>query len=140
VRAHLVLSCALIPTRTRADKSKLSLNYTCSITLSLDLELVYFALSLFFGRRSHRHRNTAYIPPDLAAFIVIIVLASRSAPHFSGLRTHLLPRVVRTVVQDATLYFGVMFTSQFILMAFQAFARVRFQSWYLDYLVPVTYP
>lgn len=92
----------------QSDKSKLSLNYTCSITLSLDLELVYFALSLFF---------------DLAAFIVIIVLASRSAPHFSGLRTHLLPRVVRTVVQDATLYFGVMFTSQFILMAFQAFAR-----------------
>jgi len=92
----------------RPDKSKVSLNYTCTITLNLDLELVYFALSLFF---------------DLAAFAAIIAFALRSAPHFHGLRTHLLSQIVRTVVQDATLYFGVMFTSQFILMMFQAFAR-----------------
>jgi hypothetical protein len=37
------------------DKSKLSLNYICTITLDLNLELVYFALSLFFGRRTQSH-------------------------------------------------------------------------------------
>jgi hypothetical protein len=107
------------------------LNYTCTITLNLDLELAYFALSLFFGMKYPPIITVAHASfrsPDLAAFVVIVVFALRSTPRFSGLRNHLLPRIVRTVVRDATLYFGVMFTSQFILMAFQAFARVRFSA------------
>lgn len=63
MRAHLSLMRSGSYPYTHADKSKLSLNYTCSITLNLDLELVYFALSLFFGKRSHRHRNSCSYPP-----------------------------------------------------------------------------
>ena len=59
-------------------------------------------------------------------------------PHFPGLRTSLLPRILHTVVQDATLYFGVMFTSQLILMVFQASARVRCQSRYIPVILVLT--
>lgn len=106
--AQFITGLVVASTWNKSDKAKLSLNYTCTITLNLKLELVYFALSLFF---------------DFTAFIVIVIFALRSMPHFPGLRTPLLSRVIRTVVQDATLYFAVMFTSQFILMGFQAFAK-----------------
>lgn len=105
---QFIVGLVVASTWNQSDKSKLSLNYTCTITLNGNLELVYFALSLFF---------------DLAAFVVIVVFALRSGPQFPGLRMHFLSHMIRTIVQDATLYFGVMFTSQFILMIFQAFAR-----------------
>jgi len=38
-------------TYVHAGRSKPSLDYTCSITLNVNIELVYFALSLFFGGR-----------------------------------------------------------------------------------------
>ena len=71
--------------------------------------------------------NTPPGHPDFAAFVVIIAFAFRSTSQFPGDRTNLLPRVLRTVVQDATLYFGFMLTSQLVLVLFQMFARVRCQ-------------
>jgi hypothetical protein len=105
---QLIMGLVVAATWDKPDKSKLNLNFTCTITLNVNLELAYFAVSLFF---------------DFAAFVMIITFALRSRPQFRGLRTSLLPHLSRTVVQDATLYFGVMFTSQFIMVMFQVSAR-----------------
>jgi len=105
---QFIVGLVVASTWGHPEKSKLSLNYTCTITININIELVYFSLSLFF---------------DFAAFVATIVFAFRSTPQFPGFRANHLPDVLRTVVQDATLYFGVMFTSQLVFMMFQASAR-----------------
>ncbi|KAF9651746.1 hypothetical protein BDM02DRAFT_531615 [Thelephora ganbajun] len=47
----LIVGLVVASTWNQSGKSKLSLNYTCTITLNVDIELVYFALSLFCGIR-----------------------------------------------------------------------------------------
>jgi hypothetical protein len=62
-------------------------------------------------------------PADLLAFSVIIYLVVRSNVNkipISGL--------FKTIVQDATFYFLVIFTSHFVLVMFLIFAKVRISS------------
>ena len=62
----------------------------------------------------------------LTALVVILIIAHRSTPRFPGLQINLLPDVIRTIIRDTVVYFGIVFTSQFIL-TFQASARVIYQ-------------
>jgi len=107
---QFIVGLVVASTWGQPDKSKLSLDHSCTITLNVNIELVYFSLSLFF---------------DFAAFVATIVFAFRSTPRFPGPRTNvpILPYVLRTVVRDAMLYFGAMFASQLIFIMFQASAR-----------------
>ena len=58
--------------------------------------------------------------PDLLAFLVIIHLALKSGTHQSK-----LPSLFRTMAQDATLYFLVIFSSHLLLMMTLIFGSVR---------------
>lgn len=56
---------------------------------------------------------------DFSAFLVIIVLAAKS-----GIKGFRMPGILRTIVQDATIYFLVIFTSHFVLEMTLIVARV----------------
>jgi len=47
---------------------------------------------------------------DFLAFLVIVILATKSE-----LKGFKMPRILRTIVRDATVYFLVIFTSDFVL-------------------------
>jgi hypothetical protein len=58
---------------------------------------------------------------DLLAFLVIVVFAVKAGfmnPKFRG------PRIIRAIVQDATVYFLFIFTSHFVFEMTLLFARV----------------
>lgn len=56
---------------------------------------------------------------DFLAFLMIIFLAAKS-----GLKDFKMPSLLRTIVQDATVYFLVIFTSHFVLEMTLLLARV----------------
>ena len=58
-------------------------------------------------------------PPDFLAFLVIVYLVVRS-----NVRKVPIPSLLKTIVQDATYYFMVIFTSHLVLVFFLAFASV----------------
>jgi hypothetical protein len=60
---------------------------------------------------------------DLLAFLVIVYLVVRS-----NVNKDPIPRLFKTVAQDATSYFLVIFTSHFAFTMFLAFASVRISS------------
>lgn len=60
------------------------------------------------------------ITTDISAFLVIIILAAKS-----GIRGFRMPGILRTIVQDATVYFLVIFTSHFVLEMTLLLARVN---------------
>jgi len=60
---------------------------------------------------------------DSCAFIAIVVSAYKSLPPSSA-KNLIFTGVVGTVVQDATIYFGLIFTSQFTVTMFSFFIRV----------------
>jgi hypothetical protein len=62
-------------------------------------------------------------PADLLAFSVIIYLVVQS-----NVNNVPISRLFKTIVQDATYYFLVIFTSHFMLVMFLAFADVRISS------------
>jgi hypothetical protein len=61
---------------------------------------------------------------DLAAFAVIIGYGFRSGLNVNAV-TMSKPSLIKTIVQDATIYFFVIFTSHMILVFSLVFARVR---------------
>ena len=67
---------------------------------------------------AHSHR-----PPDFLAFSVIVYLVVRS-----NVDKIPIPSLLRTIARDATHYFLILFTSQFMLVMFVAFANVRISS------------
>jgi len=70
-------------------------------------------------------RSTLYpnsltgLPTDSSVFLVIVVLAAKS-----GIAGYKMPRGLRTIVQDATIYFLVIFTSHLVFEMTLVFARV----------------
>jgi len=52
-------------------------------------------------------------------FLVVVVLAFKS-----GLKGYKMPRILRIIVQDATIYFLVIFTSHLVFEMTLLFARV----------------
>jgi len=58
-------------------------------------------------------------PTDILAFSVIVYLVVRS-----NVKKDPIPRLLKTIAQDATYYFLVIFTSHFVLVMFLAFAEV----------------
>jgi hypothetical protein len=62
-------------------------------------------------------------PADLLAFSIIIYLVARS-----NVNKVPIPRLLKTIAQDATSYFLVIFTSHFVYEMFLAFASVRISS------------
>ena len=79
------------------------------------LTLLWFALS-----ESLSYPSSTTVPPtDASVFVVIVVLAAKS-----GIQGYKIPKVLRTILQDATLYFLVIFTSHFVFEASLLFARV----------------
>jgi len=78
------------------------------------LALLRFAFFLFRRVPSQLSRVT-----DISAFLVIVVLAAKS-----GIRGFRMPGILRTIVQDATVYFLVIFTSHFVLEMTLILARV----------------
>jgi len=59
-------------------------------------------------------------PTDILAFSVIVYLVVRS-----NVKKDPIPKLLKTIAQDATYYFLVIFTSHFVLVMFLAFAEVR---------------
>jgi hypothetical protein len=87
------------------------------------VEIAYTAISLFFGSLFFFFRRVPSQPTgvttDLWAFVVIIVLAAKS-----GIKGFRMPSIIRTIIQDATIYFLVIFTSHFVLEMSLLLARV----------------
>jgi len=59
------------------------------------------------------------LPTDSSVFLVIVFLAAKS-----GRNGYKMPKVFRTIVQDATIYFLVIFSSHFVFEMMLLFARV----------------
>ena len=56
---------------------------------------------------------------DTSVFLVVVILAAKS-----GLKGYKMPRILRIIVQDATIYFLVIFTSHFVFWMTLLLARV----------------
>ena len=63
-------------------------------------------------------------PTDFLAFSVVVYLVVRS-----NLNKIPIPRLFKTIAQDATYYFLFIFTSHFVLLMFLLFASVRISSY-----------
>ena len=87
---------------------KLEAFYACVFASDIRPESAYTLLSVAF---------------DLCAFVAIVVWAYKSQLPSPGGKFR-FTGIIRTVVQDATIYFAVIFTSHLILTMFIFFARV----------------
>ena len=96
------------PIAAKLPDIKLEPFYICLFSPNIRLESICMVLSLVF---------------DTCAFIAIVVSAYKSLPPSSA-KNLIFTGVVGTVVQDATIYFGLIFTSQFTVTMFCFFARV----------------
>ena len=98
---------------------KLEAFYACSFASNIKLESAYLSLSLAF---------------DSCAFIAIVASAYRFQRHslVGALR---FTGIIGTVVQDATIYFVVIFTSHLTLTMFAFFVRVIVASSRLGYTI-----
>lgn len=97
----------------------------CVFTRHRKVEIAYTAISLFYGPPFFlSFRRVSFqltrVTTDFSAFVVIIVLAAKS-----GIRGFRMPGILRTIVQDATIYFLVIFTSHFVLEMTLLVARVK---------------
>jgi len=79
------------------------------------LALLWFAFSEVLLYPS----SLTILPTDSAVFLVIVLIAAKSA-----IKGYKVPGVLRTIVQDATIYFLVIFTSHFIFEMMLIFGRV----------------
>jgi len=66
-------------------------------------------------------------PTDFIAFSIIVYLVVKS-----NINRAPIPGLLRIIIQDATYYFLVIFTSHFVLVMFLAFARVSIFSYFLS--------
>ena len=89
------------------------------------IEIGYTCISLFFGKATHTptlHTHSGASPvSDSAAFTVIIGAGLKS-----GLGANAVgrPSIVKTIVQDATIYFFMIFSSHLVFVLTLVFARV----------------
>ena len=81
---------------------------------------IRYGASLAVHRSSRRHPDHL---ADVLAFSVIVFIVVRS-----NVRNVPIPGLLKTIVQDATYYFLVIFTSHFTLMMFLLFASVSTSS------------
>jgi len=95
----------------------------CNFVGRTFLDIAYNALSLAYGRKlfvfhpdGEAHSDH---PPDLLTFSVIIYLVVRSNVYKVP-----IPSLLRTIAEDATYYFLVIFTSQLVFVMFVVFANV----------------
>ena len=88
------------------------------------LEIGFTAISLVYGikfRLTFIEKETPTDhPTDLLTFSVIIYLVVRS-----NVDKIPIPRLLKTIAQDATYYFLVIFTSHLVLILFLSLASVR---------------
>jgi len=80
---------------------------------------VTYGMEVFLPFIDHPGDTRSDRPPDVLAFSVIIYLAVRS-----NVTKIPIPTIFKTIVQDTTYYFLVIFTSQLVLVMFLAFASV----------------
>ena len=66
-------------------------------------------------------------PTDLLAFSVIVYIVVKS-----NVSRAPIPGLLRIIIQDATYYFLVIFTSHFVLVMFLAFAKVRILIYFIS--------
>ena len=98
----------------------------CVFARDRPIEIGYTCISLFFGETTHlrqvRLQSLTHFQ-DLAAFAVIIGFGLKS-----GLNATVVsisrPTIVKTIVQDATIYFFIIFTSHLVFVVTLVFARV----------------
>ena len=97
----------------------------CTFTGKLSVEIGFIAMTLAYGmvplllfigyiEDIHLDHLT-----DTLAFSIIVYLVIRS-----NIRKVPIPSILKTIVQDATYYFLVIFTSHLMLVMFLAFANV----------------
>lgn len=79
--------------------------------------------------------------PDLAAFAVIIGFGLRNGLNASAMAMS-RPGIVKTIVQDATIYFIIIFTSHLVFVLTLVFARVRVthHNGFVRFLTPIYQP
>ena len=80
---------------------------------------IAYGMELFLPFIDHLGDTRSDHPPDLLAFSVIIYLAVRS-----NVTKIPIPSIFKTIVQDATYYFLLIFASQLVLVMFLVFASV----------------
>ena len=102
------LPLPLPPIALGLPEIRLEALYICLFNPDFKLESTCMLLSLIF---------------DSCAFIAIVVSAYKSLPPSSA-KNLIFTGVVGTVVQDATIYFGLIFTSQLTVTMFSFFIRV----------------
>jgi len=101
----------------------------CTFAGKLSIEIGFIAMTLSYGMEfllsfiNYIEDTHPEHPTDVLAFSVIVYLVVRS-----NLRKVPIPSLLKTVVQDATYYFLVIFTSHLVLVMFLAFASVRTSS------------
>ena len=93
--------------------------YSTSLHVSL---LRYKNFLILHPRGTRSNRLT-----DLLAFSVIVYIVVKS--NVSGAP---IPGLLRIIIQDATCYFLVIFTSHFVLVMFLAFAKVEILFYFLS--------
>ncbi|KAF9783524.1 hypothetical protein BJ322DRAFT_1071526 [Thelephora terrestris] len=90
-----------------------------------DIDLTAYQICVFARSRKAEIAYTAIsLCYDLLAFLVIVVFAVKAGfmdPKFRG------PRIIRAIVQDATVYFLFIFTSHFVFEMTLLFARPNLQ-------------
>jgi len=103
---YMIVLAASAPAQ-RLPSIHLTAYQLCVFTRHRSVETAYTAISLLY---------------DFSAFVVIIVLAAKS-----GIKGFRMPGILRTIVQDATVYFLVIFTSHFVLEMTLLVARPSLQ-------------
>lgn len=94
--------------------------HLCVLRAKAAYEVGYAGLSLVFGQ-SMPHPNpsrSSLISADLATFAMIVYYAMRSKSQYG------MPHIIKTVLEDATVYFFVMAMCHSVLALFVIFAKV----------------
>ena len=94
----------------------------CIFVGRLSVEIGFTTMSLAYGAEllvGDRSSTNSDHPSDLLAFSVIIYVVVRS-----NITRVPIPRLLKSIVQDATYYFLFIFTSHLLLVMFLAFGSV----------------
>ena len=102
----------------------------CSFTRSRRFETAYMSLSLFFGNRSPTPFSIYLLTRapflDAMAFSVVVFVSFGTGPSFgAGLSLPGgRPGILRTILEDATVYFLVIFSSHLLALVVALATRV----------------
>ena len=99
----------------------------CVFARHRPIEIAYTCLSLFFGASAYAststHHRELHVFSDFSAFSTIIRFGFKAGLAANAVAVS-RPSIVHTIVQDATVYFFVIFTSHLILLSTLVFERV----------------